>query len=90
MLTILLCLENGVQHFAMVHDSFATHAGNTSVLQACIRDSFVEMYSGNILQKFHDEVSRQLSDNVKQKLPEPPEMSTFDLSLVKESQYFFA
>ncbi|MDJ1139659.1 DNA-directed RNA polymerase [Marinicella marina] len=90
MLTVLQAADNGVTTFSMVHDSYATHACDTSTLQACTRDSFVDMYQGNVLQSFHDSISEQLEPKYRDKLPPVPEMGNFNLDLIKDSQYFFA
>jgi DNA-directed RNA polymerase len=37
---------NDVTHFAMIHDSYGTHACDTDVLGQALRESFVEQYAG--------------------------------------------
>ncbi len=90
MLTVLECVANDITSFSMVHDSYATHAANTSVLHACIREAFVDMHETDVLRTFHAELKKQLPDKVGNKLPNPPERGDFDLDLVRGSQYFFA
>src|SRR5690606_2015988 len=37
MLTTCLAAANGITSFAMIHDSYGTHAGNTGILAAALR-----------------------------------------------------
>ena len=41
----------------MIHDSYGTHACNTDLMHACIRDAFVQQYSGGLLDKFAAEIA---------------------------------
>lgn len=88
--TTVLAHANGVSSFAMIHDSFGTHAADTDILHAAIRESFIEMYQGNLLARFRDEMAEQLPDEVAEELPPLPEMGTLDLEVVRDSLYFFA
>lgn len=90
MLTIIACRDAGIMNFAMIHDSFGTHAGNTGRLSKIIRETFVGMYKGNILEDFRDQIVKQLSPETASELPPLPELGNFDLTQVLESEYFFA
>jgi len=90
MLTTNLAVENGVNAFAMIHDSFGTHAGNTSVLAAALRQAFVDQYSIDVLEDFRRQLEEQLPPEVATKLPPLPAKGTLDLNLVLDSGYFFA
>ena len=86
-MTVNLAAYNGVTHFAMVHDSFATHASDIPMLNACIRESFVTLYVENDpLDCFLTEVSELTQDE----LPSLPSKGTLDVELVKSSEFFFA
>ena len=89
-LTIDACLNKGVENFAMIHDSFATHAGNTDTLRDTLREEFVKMYSENNLAKFRDEIASQLSPKNAKKLPELPKQGNLDITKVLNSTYFFS
>lgn len=52
MLTIDHCLKEGITDFAMVHDSYATHAGNTETLGRELRAAFIEQYNQDVLGDF--------------------------------------
>lgn len=84
-LTVNKCLEKGLTTFSMVHDSFATHAANAEVMAESLREAYHEVFSGNFLLDFKQQVERQL--NVE--LPDPPEQGSLDPEAVKHSTYFF-
>jgi len=90
MLTTCIAQENGVADFAMIHDSFGTHAGNTETLSAALRMAFVEQYRGDVLGNFRQELIDQLPPEVAAELPELPDTGSLDLNAVLESAYFFA
>lgn len=88
-LTVDLGLDNGVEHYAMIHDSFGTHACDTPMLAACIREAFVAMYEDNdVLQQFSDQVQPILTEG--NELPDMPTKGDLDLSGVRDSTFFFA
>lgn len=92
MLTVLTCgREHGITSFALIHDSFGTHAGNSDVLFKVVRECFVKMYQDNdVLQDLHDHIKSMLSEKYREELPEAPSKGTLDLNLVKQSLYAFA
>jgi DNA-directed RNA polymerase len=92
MATVNLGIENGLNHWACIHDSFGVHAADVDVLHACIRESFVEQYEPDLLEKFRAELEDQLSDHPEliAKLPTVPSRGTLDLAAVREARYFFA
>lgn len=90
MKTVLACKAQGITDFAMIHDSFGTHACNSDILAVTLRDTFVEQYSGDVLEAFRTEVVSQLSEELQAKLPPVPLKGNLDLEAVKLSKYFFA
>mgnify|MGYP006285201587 FL=1 len=68
--------------FALVHDSFGVHAGDTDRLHEVLRETFVEMYEQPLLERLHAE----LIDGT----PRPPEVGTWEPSSVLKAKYFFA
>jgi DNA-directed RNA polymerase len=85
--------ENGIQDWSVIHDSFGTHACRVSLLNAVLREAFVQQYSDtNLLAKFREEMAEQLAAvNAHDfDLPEVPEMGTLDIEQVRQSQFFFA
>lgn len=92
MLTVLTCgREYNITSFALIHDSFGTHAGNANVLFNVVRECFVKMYQDNdVLQDLHDHIKVMLSSKYREELPESPSKGNLDLNLVKQSIYAFA
>ncbi len=82
---------NGVDSFAMVHDSFGTHAADTTILYNSLRHSFVDMYTDHdVLEEFRNSVITLLPDEYFDRIPPTPPKGKLDLSLVKQSDFFFA
>ncbi len=90
MLTTCLAEDNGITSFAMIHDSYGTHAGNAGILAAALRQAFVDQYAGDVLGDFRKELADQLPPEIAADLPELPPVGDLDLNLVLESRYFFA
>jgi len=77
----------GISNFAMIHDSFGTHAADIPLLSACLREAFIELYlDNNPLEMFRT----QTQTLTNQLLPEPPEKGDLDLTSVRNSEFFFA
>ena len=91
MLTVLECHSKGIRSFAMIHDSYGTHAGQAQTMFKSVREVFVRTYSeNNVLQDMHDHVMNMLSPEQADKLPPIPTFGNLDLNCVKKSLYAFA
>ena len=90
MATVNLGVDNGLRHWACIHDSFGTHAADVDMLHACIREAFIDQYTPNVLERFRDELVQQLPPELAAKVPEVPPQGTLELAAVRESRYFFA
>ncbi len=87
--TVTSALASGVSTFAMIHDSYATHACDTEVLAQCCRIAFVEhVYAKDVLGDFTKEVIQMLPDDAE--LPEVPASGSLDIKAVLDSPFFFA
>ncbi|TAE72958.1 MAG: T3/T7 RNA polymerase [Verrucomicrobia bacterium] len=82
--------QNGIRSLALIHDSFGTHAADTGSLSRILRETFIEQYSGNVLQDFYDEIKDQLGSEIAEQLPLPPKMGFMDLTSVMNAEYTFA
>ena len=96
----------GIDSFALIHDSFGTHAGgegcgDSARLAKAIRESFVDMYeSHDVIAEFEEQVLSCLQNNRLRQgktdpmpldtLPERPAKGSLDLSKVLDSRYFFS
>ena len=89
-LTLRACLKNGITDFMMIHDSFGCHAADTTAMNRILREEFIQMYSENFLQDFHEQVKGQLPGKLIGKLPNPPSKGRLELENVHDSLYFFA
>jgi DNA-directed RNA polymerase len=91
MLTVNKCHSYGIDSFAMIHDSYGTHAGKAGLLFTTVREVFVQTYTDHdVLQELYEQVHQQLSQKLCEKLPVPPKKGTLDLEQVKQSLYAFA
>lgn len=90
MLTTLYLKANGIDHIAMVHDSYAVHACDVPTLNTALRKAFIDMYKEPVLERFKEDVAAQLPVDVAHKLPPLPETGDLDLEQVMQSDYFFA
>lgn len=86
--TVNLCETNGINSLHMVHDSYGTHAADIPVLKQVLRHAFVQVHETDPLQSFYEAMCHQSS--TPELIPPPPTKGTLDLSLVKESDFFFA
>lgn len=87
--TVTRCWEEGIRGFALVHDSYGTHAANAWALADFLREEFIAMYEGrDVLADFKAELEMQLPED--KKLEELPPKGNLDLSQVLESDFFFA
>lgn len=85
MLVLNASLDAGIEHFAMIHDDFGTHACDIDTFHAIIREQFVALHSQNVLHGF----AAELTDRYQAKLPTAPRMGALDLSDVIRSPFFF-
>ena len=86
-LTVAAALDDGIGHFAMIHDSFGTHAGKTTLLARILREQFVAMYETDWLAKTAASI---LEAHPHVDLPPLPERGAFDIAEVLEAPFFFS
>jgi DNA-directed RNA polymerase len=84
MKTIVSARDNHViESFAVVHDSFGTHACDIEQLGIVLRETFVEIYKKDILKKFMEEQGDL-------ELPSLPEYGKLNIEDVKNAEFFFS
>jgi len=71
-----------IDHLAMIHDNYGTHAADAEKLYHLIREMFVWMYEK------HDPV-QALQDKYPV-IPNPPEKGGLDINEVLKSKFFFS
>lgn len=84
--------ENGIDHFAMVHDSYGTLAADVQSMSEALRRAFVRMYQEHdVLEEFLEAVARDIPEETRGELRAMlPPKGTLDISLVEQSDFFFA
>lgn len=87
-----LAKENGLTSFALVHDSYGTVAADVEMMGACLRRAFVRLYTDNDpLAEFRVDMQMLLAGGQNENaLPPLPPKGSLDLSLVEQSDFFFA
>lgn len=86
-LTVCTALRHGITSFAMIHDSYGTHAANTDLLGDCLRSVFVDIYQDDILGQFYQALQKSLlADDI----PSPPARGSLDITEVMQSVFFFS
>jgi DNA-directed RNA polymerase len=89
MLTVQRAAAEGVEAFGMIHDSYATVAGDCAVLAQATRQSFVKLYTANnVIGSLHAQFMEQMEKPMD--CPAPPLLGDLDVSTVLASDYFFA
>lgn len=89
-LTVDELAAGGVTSFAMIHDSYGTHACHTTELASCLREVFIRMYETDPLAQFRDELISQSSSEDIEGLPELPRKGELNLWSIMDSEFFFA
>jgi DNA-directed RNA polymerase len=89
MLTVLKLAECGLSNFAMVHDSYGVHACDIDLMNRILREEFVEIYEGSLLERFFQEQC-EANPDLATYLPRPPSLGSFKIAEVVKSDYFFA
>ena len=91
MFSVLAGLENGIEDFMLIHDSFATHASDTENFSYLIREQFVAMYEHfDVMQRLYNSAYSQLNDKSRMDMVEIPERGNLHLREVLVSDYAFA
>lgn len=77
---------DGIEHFAMIHDSFGVHACDVDLMHLRLRETFVQQYEVDRLA----ELKRQLEAYLGVELPPTPKPGSLDLEEVFGADYTFA
>jgi DNA-directed RNA polymerase len=88
-LTVLNAKARGINHFALIHDSFGCPLSQAKEMFGVIRESFLQLYTKHdVLKEFTEELSVFLASP--DDLPVIPKRGKLNLEVVLESQYMFA
>lgn len=89
--TVGKAVERGIDAFAMVHDSYATHAADAPTLASTLREAFVETFTEHdVLGDFREYVTALVGPGKATDLPDIPESGSLEINKVLESPFFFA
>ena len=85
---LMTCLRMKDQNltYASVHDSYWTHPCDIPVMSKLIRECFVELYGGPVLEDLRDSLVMRYPEI---DFPPVPETGTLELNEVLDSKYFF-
>ena len=86
-LVVIAANKRCIYDFSMIHASYGTHSKNSEILAEVIREPAVDMFSPVLLRNWLDQIKKQHPDL---EFPEPPKYGQADISLLKESPYFFS
>ena len=85
-LTVCNCVDKGIQHFAMIHDSYGAPLAQTQTMYDTVRESFIQMYTEHdVLEDFKEDMEG-LTDK---ELPGIPNKGSLDINIVRDSKYIF-
>lgn len=90
MMTVCACMKEGIKHFALIHDSFGTHAANTDQMFRIVREQMVELYKADPLGRIIDDLKGQIKKGDLKNLPTPHSKGQLNIEEILESQYAFA
>jgi len=88
MMTVNALMQRGITDIVTVHDSFATHANDVSILSITLREAFVSLHKKEILPELC-QFWEEFFDVEQKKIPYV-NREGFDLEEVLKSEYFFA
>lgn len=86
LVTGMACRRAGL-NFAAVHDSFWTNAAHVDVMNQVLREEFIRLHSRDLLGELRDSFRLQYNDV---EFLELPKRGKLDLSVVRDSPYFFS
>lgn len=90
-LAVRQAADEGITDVALVHDSFGTHAADTSRFFTILRESLVRLYTEHdVMHDFYLQMRAQVSPDLREKVPHPPTKGSLDITSVIESDFAFA
>ena len=80
--------QKGLTNFTTIHDCFGSTAADIQEFISCVKESFVEMYTDNVLDNLYDQAVQQLDKP--RRLPTPPDPGDFNICEVLLAPYVFS
>ena len=88
MKSVVMASERGVDSFSIIHDSFGVVASDYHIMAKSLRESFIDLYSEDLLKQWSTYMYDMLSDKNKKRFPEMPKQGTLKLDDVLQSEFF--
>jgi len=80
--------KKGLKNITTIHDCFGSDASSIEEFISSVKESFVEMYTFNVLDDLYDQSVQQLDKP--RKLPTPPDLGDFNICEVLDALYVFS
>lgn len=81
----------GIKSFALIHDSFGTHAGNTEGFFYVIREALVQLFTDrDVFAELYEEFKAQIKPELRDKIKDLPKYGNLNLEEVMDSLFAFA
>ena len=87
-LALVKSKASGLNQFCTIHDCFGWPAAHIEEFIGYVKESFVDMYSKNLLEDLYQQAVEQLDDP--SQLPIPPDIGDFDVCEVLLAPYVFS
>lgn len=84
--SVIQANQHGIYDFAMIHDSYGTHANNCDLFGDVLRGVFKDMFTLDLLGNLRHQVTKQHPDLV---IKPPPPYGAMKVGDVIKSEYFF-
>mgnify|MGYP003113804471 CR=1 FL=1 len=84
---ICMAKDQGIDDILACHDNGSVHAQHVGLFGGCIRQSAYNIFQGDLLSDFRDQVTHLLPSDVH--LPDAPERGNMDLTKVLDSMYYW-
>jgi len=88
-LTLVMAKEAGINHFAMIHDSYGAPVAQAACMFKVVREAFIQMYTENdVLENFKNDMEIYITKD--EKIPALPCKGSLDINGIRDSLYTFA
>lgn len=85
--TVIACNKEGLYDFAMIHDSYGTHATGCGKLSRILRQEYLKVFELDQLSLLKQSLEEQ---HPELQFPDIPEYGNADITDVMRSKYFFS
>lgn len=90
LMTVAAAMDEGIKHFALIHDSFGTHAANTDALFRIVREQMVSLYAGDYFKQLKAELTELVPMEYRDEIKELPTYGDMDIKCLLDSPYAFS